>query len=267
VVDLGRLRADLAVEQESLDSLVRGLDDAGWALATPAEGWSVRDQVAHLAFDDEAARLAVADPAGFELLRAEAAADHEAFMQRGPAEGRGLPGGRVLAWWRTARAAMLDAFAGLEPGDRVPWFGPAMSAASLVTARLMETWAHGQDVADALGVRREPSDRLRSVAHLGVATRPYSYRVNGLPVPAEPVRVELRGPGGDLWAWGEEAAADRVTGPALDFCLVVTRRRHPDDTGLVAEGPRAREWLLIAQAYAGPPGSGRRPGQFPRPPA
>jgi uncharacterized protein (TIGR03084 family) len=263
MVDLAALRAELAAEQGWLDGLVAGLDEAGWSRPTPAEGWTVRDQVAHLAFDDEQAALAVADPAGFAAVRREAERDHAAFMEAGPARGRELPGAEVLGWWRGARTAMLTAFGGLAPGDRVPWFGPAMGAASFVTARLMEVWAHGQDVADTLGIEREPTERLRSIAHLGVTARPYSFAVNGLPALERPVRVELTGPGGVLWTWGE-GAPDRVVGDALDFCLVVTRRRHVEDTDLIAEGPVARRWLEIAQAYAGPPGPGRRPGQFPR---
>jgi uncharacterized protein (TIGR03084 family) len=147
----------------------------------------------------------------------------------------------------------------------VPWFGMHMSAASSLTARLMETWAHGQDIADALGTRREPTNRLRHVAHLGVAARPFSFANRGRPLPAQPVRVELLSPGRDMWLWGPPEAADRVTGSALDFCLAVTQRRHLDDTSLLISGPVATEWMSIAQAFAGPPGPGRRPGQFRRP--
>jgi uncharacterized protein (TIGR03084 family) len=142
---------------------------------------------------------------------------------------------------------------------RIPWYGPPMSAASFATARLMETWAHGQDVADALGVERAPTDRLRHVAFLGVRALPNSYRVRDLTVPDAPVRVELVAPSGGMWVWGDEGAADVVLGPALDFCLVVTQRRHVDDTALVASGPVATEWLRLAQAFAGPAGPGRPP--------
>jgi uncharacterized protein (TIGR03084 family) len=137
-----------------------------------------------------------------------------------------------------------------------------MSAASSVTARLMETWAHGQDIADALGARREPTARLRHVAHLGVAAFGFSFRLNGREAPAAPVRVELAAPGGGTWAWGPGGAPDTVTGPALDFCLAVTQRRHVDDTALRITGPVAAEWMGIAQAFAGPPGPGRPPGAF-----
>jgi uncharacterized protein (TIGR03084 family) len=137
-----------------------------------------------------------------------------------------------------------------------------MSAASMVSARIMETWAHGQDIADALGITREPTARLRHVAHIAVACRNYSYAVNGRTPPDAPVRVELVGPGGAVWSWGPSDAADRVTGPALDFCLLATQRRHRDDLKVMATGSDADAWLDIIQAFAGPPGSGRRSGQF-----
>jgi uncharacterized protein (TIGR03084 family) len=134
-----------------------------------------------------------------------------------------------------------------------------MSAASMATARLMETWAHGRDVADALGETPAPTDRLRHIVRLGVRTRNFAFGVHGLPTPFEEFRVELRGPSGAMWTYGPEDATDRVTGPALDFCLLVTQRAHRADLALRAEGPDADRWLDIAQAFAGPPGSGRKP--------
>jgi uncharacterized protein (TIGR03084 family) len=128
----------------------------------------------------------------------------------------------------------------------------------------METWAHGQDVADALGSPREATDRLKHIVHIGVTTIPWSYTVRDIQLPAEPIRVEVDAPSGARWTWGPDDAANVVRGDALDLALVVTQRRHRDDTGLVAEGPVADEWLSIAQAFAGPPGPGRKPGQFPK---
>lgn len=142
----------------------------------------------------------------------------------------------------------------------MPWYGPDMSLASFITARLMETWAHGQDVVDALGAPPVVSHRLRHVCHLGVAARPYSFSVHGVEDPGDPIRVEVTGPAGEVWSWGPEDAADRVAGTAVDFALVVTRRRHPDDTTLSVTGAAARRWMSIAQCFAGPPGEGRRPG-------
>lgn len=256
--------ADLRAEHADLDRIVGGLDDKGWSTATPAEGWSVQDQIAHLAFFDDAARTAVTDPDAFAAIVDEGLNDPQ-FVDRTVLRGRGMAPAEVLAWWRSARDACAAAFEKLDPSTRVPWFGPAMGARSFATARLMETWAHGQDVADAVGVERAPTDRLRHVCHIGVRALPFSFTVHGLPVPDAPVRVELVGPAGDGWTWGDEDAADVVRGPALDFALVVTQRRHRDDTGVTASGPVAEQWLSVAQAFAGGAGEGRRPGQFRRP--
>jgi len=142
-------------------------------------------------------------------------------------------------------------------GRKLPWFGPPMSAASMATARLMETWAHGLDVADALGVRRQPTARLRSIAHIGVRTRDLAFTVHGLTPPSDPLRVELAAPDGSTWAWGPEEATQRVTGVAEDFCMLVTQRRPPATLDVVTDGADATRWLTIAQAFAGPPGPGR----------
>jgi len=170
----------------------------------------------------------------------------------------------LLGWWRSASRGLIAAAESMAPATRLPWFGPAMSPASFLTARLMETWSHGLDVVDATGAERLDTDRLRHVARLGVMTRPFSYRIRGLELPPDPVWVELIAPSGDQWTFGEPGASNRVRGTATDFCRVVTQRRHVADTGLIVEGDAAREWMLIAQAFAGPPGEGRRPGQFPR---
>ncbi|MFI7440123.1 TIGR03084 family metal-binding protein [Nonomuraea indica] len=255
MVDLMReLLDDLRAESASLELLLEPLRPEQWELPTPAEGWAVRDQVSHLAWFDDAARAAVTDPEAFRASLAElTSVDDLAFQTRG------LAAGELLAWFRAARAASLAAFARLGPRDRVPWYGPDMSAASFVTARLMETWAHGQDVADALGVTREPTSRLRHVATIGHRALPYSFAVRGLPVPAEPVRLELTAPGGEPWTAGPAGAADVVRGPMLDFCLLVTQRVHLADTALRITGQTARAWMEIAQAFAGPPGKGRAP--------
>jgi uncharacterized protein (TIGR03084 family) len=242
--------ADLAAEHHALDELVADLTEDQWALPTPAAGWDVRDTIVHIVQADEAAYTAVADPARFEELKAELARSGtlEAF-----GSGAGRTGAETLAWWRDARQRMLDAFTPLGTKDRIPWFGPSMSALSFATARLMETWSHGQDVATTLGGSMPVTDRLRHVAHIGVTTRGWSYVNRGREVPEGPVRVELTAPSGETWTWGPEDAADVVRGDAHEFCLVVTQRRLPADTSLEATGPLAGEWLAIAQAFAGPP--------------
>jgi uncharacterized protein (TIGR03084 family) len=261
--DLVGLCDDLMGETAALTELVGPLDDAGWATPTPAPGWNVRDQVGHLAYFDDAALASVADPAGFRDARDLALADPSAGVERAVAEQRDKTGPEVLAWLKEARAALITAVLPLDPGTRVPWYGPDMSVASSITARIMETWAHGQDVADALGVTLKPTARLRHVAFIGARAFANSYLVRGLPVPQVAVRVELTGPGRSSWVFGPTGSdAEVVRGSALDFCLVVTQRRHFSDTDLVASGPVSREWLGLAQAFAGPPGPGRTPGQF-----
>jgi uncharacterized protein (TIGR03084 family) len=134
-----------------------------------------------------------------------------------------------------------------------------MSLRSFATARIMETWAHGQDVADALGLEPVVSGRLRHVCHIGVAARPYAFAVHGVTDPGDPIRVEATGPESEEWAWGPDGVPDVVRGPALDLALVVTQRRHPLETSLEVTGPTASAWIAVAQAYAGPAGTGRPP--------
>ncbi|WP_224389715.1 TIGR03084 family metal-binding protein [Pseudonocardia sp. ICBG1293] len=259
-VSMQALADDLATESAQLRALLAPLTEDDWRRDTPAEGWTIADQVSHLAhFDDVAVRSAT-DPDAFradlERITAEGGIDPDTVA----ASYRDLSGAALLSWFDDARGRLVEVFRALDPALRVPWFGPALSAASSLTARIMETWAHGQDVADALGVTREPSPRLRHVAHIGVGARAFSFAAHGRPAPAEPVRVELAAPGGGTWTWGPDDAADRVTGPAQDFCLAVTQRRHRDDVGLVVTGPAATAWMEIAQAFAGAPGTGRARG-------
>ena len=257
---LEELLADLDAEHLDLDAVVGSLAEGDWGRETPSAGWAVRDQVSHLAFFDDAAVSAMTDTATFASLVDAAMAGGDP-MHEHLRRGRAMTGTEVLGWWRSSRAAMVETTRTLPEGARVPWFGPPMAVRSFVSARLMETWAHGQDVADALGIRRAPTARLRHVAHLGVRTRAFSYAVRDKEPPATPVRVTLTGPAGELWEWEDSPdGTDSVTGPALDFCLVVTQRRNVADTGLVVEGETAAEWMALAQAFAGPPGPGRPAG-------
>jgi uncharacterized protein (TIGR03084 family) len=253
------LADDLAAETAELRGLLAPLDDAGWEAPTPAAGWAVRDQISHLAHFDDAALSSATDPETFTAQLAEASAAGALDPDQIAARYRGLPPEALLAWFDASRARLVEVFRGLDAGLRVPWFGPPMSAASSLTARIMETWAHGQDVADTVGATREPTARLRHVAHIGVRALPFSYALRDRPAPTVPVHVALAAPDGGTWTWGPEDAADRVTGPALDFCLLVTQRRHRDDLALRTTGPVATEWLGIAQAFAGAPGPGRPP--------
>jgi uncharacterized protein (TIGR03084 family) len=261
-VDLTELTDDLRLETAALDAVLAPLADAQWRTTTPAPGWNVHDQVSHLAYFDGATLLSAQDPAAFALERVHASDDVDAYTAEVAARYRALPHAELLAWFRDTRAELIDRFVTLDPARRIPWYGPDLSVAAALTARIMETWAHGQDVVDALGATRPPTRALRQVAHICVRALPNSFRTHRLPTPETAVRVTLTGPDGDEWTWGDPDAAESVTGTAEEFCLVATRRRHVDDTALLVVGPVATQWMQLAQAYAGPPGAGRRPGQF-----
>jgi len=249
--------ADLRAESDELDALVAPLPPDRWGDPTPSPGWTIAHQIAHLLWTDRVSLTAITDEPAFGDVLAEAAADPAGFVDAGAEELAAVPPTELLTDWRGTRNRLHDALLTVPDGRKLPWFGPPMSAASMATARLMETWAHGLDVADALGVDRPSTERLRSIAHLGVRTRDYAFLVNNLAPPTEPFRVELRGPGGDIWSWGPPEAAQRVTGSAQEFCFLVTQRRGLSTLDIAAEGPDARRWLEIAQAFAGPPGPGR----------
>ena len=259
---LEALLGDLCAEGDQLWSTVAGLDADGWATPTPAHGWSVATQVAHLAWTDEVAALAArsSTPAGktaWDEVVLAAMADPTGFVDTAAEEVARLAPEALLARWSKARDELTVALREVPAGEKMPWFGPPMSPTSMGTARFMETWAHALDVYDALDQQAEPTDRIRHVAHLGVRTRDFAYSVHEQQPPAEQFRVQLVSPSGETWAWGPEEATQTVTGSAYDFCLLVTQRVHRDDTDLVATGADAEHWLTIAQAFAGPAGPGR----------
>ncbi len=255
------LLADLTAEQEALEAVVAALDDQQLRAPTPADGWDIADTISHLAGFDEAATLALTNPEGFVADLERLIAAGEDPVAGYTTRGRAMTPREVVLWWQTGRQSLLAAAAVTDPKARVPWYGPPMSAMSFITARLMETWAHGVDVHDTVGADIVATDRLRHVAHIGVGARNYSYMVRGLEAPDTPISVTLIAPSGDEWQWGPVDAADRVEGDALDFCLLVTQRRHLDDTSLRVGGPVATEWMSFAQAFAGGAGTGRPPLQ------
>jgi uncharacterized protein (TIGR03084 family) len=254
---LDELLADLKAEGDQLWSTVSGLDDDGWQTPTPAPGWSVATQVAHLLWTDEVAVVAATDKDAWDALVLAALADPTGYIDQQALEVARLAPPALLARWGKAREALPAALRGFPEGRRLPWFGPPMSPASMATARFMETWAHALDVYDGLGIEPERSDRIRHVAHLGVRTRDFAFSVHELSPPSEEFRIDLVSPSEEQWSWGPEDAAQTVTGSAWDFCLLVTQRVHHDDTDLVASGADAERWLRIAQAFAGPAGEGR----------
>ena len=251
---LNELLDDLRAEHDELTSIVLRAD---LDLPVPAEPWTVRDTASHLMVGDAKGLLAASDAEAFLAELPEVFADPAGFLDQWLVAGEGLSNEEVVAQWHQGFDEMVAAFAVVPAGTKVPWYGPPMSPLSFATARLMEYWAHGQDVVDALGARRTPTARLRHIAHLGVRTRGFSYAVRGKGVPEGEVRVTLSAPDGSTWEWG--SGPDAVVGTAEDFCLRVTQRRHRDDTALVTTGPLADDWMDNAQCFAGLPTDGRPP--------
>jgi len=258
---LEQVLSDLSAEGDELEATVAPLDEQEWRTPVPAEGWDIATTIVHLAWTDECAIAAGTDKAAWDALVLQALEDPEGFVDAEALAGAQASSTEILQRWQAGRPRLVTMLREFPEGEKLPWYGPPMSPTSMGTARFMETWAHALDVYDALGITREPTDRVRHIAHLGVRTRDYAYAVQGLEPPAEPFRVELTAPSGELWTWGPEHAAQRVTGPAYDFCLRVTQRRHRDDLDLVATGADADRWLDIAQAFAGPAGAGREPSR------
>jgi uncharacterized protein (TIGR03084 family) len=263
-MELHGVFADLAAEGESLDRLVSGLSAVEWDLPTPAPGWTIRHQIGHISSTAQVAFVAATDPAALTARFAGAAADFDAALDAmlrqylvGPPDG-------LLSRWRAERAAAAAALAAVSPGTLVPWLTRPMPARMLATAGIQELFAHGQDIADALGIEREYTGRIRHLVAFVESNRDYGYQVRGLTPPSFPFRFELTGPSGEPWVSGPEDAAEKITGTAVDFFLLVTRRRHRDDTAVAASGPETSRWLDIAQSYRGAPGPGRAPGQFRR---
>jgi len=258
-VDLGALADDLGAETDALLAVIEPLDAAGWTTPTPAPGWRIQEQIAHLAYFDEQAALAATDADAFTTELERALADPDGITERIAVRARAMSGAEVLEWFRASRAEMVTTFLALDPSTRTPWYGPPMSVASSLTARIMETWAHGQDVFDALRAEHPVTPALHHVCYLGVRTFGFSFVANELEPPTGAISVELIAPDGSPWTFGDADATDRVRGPALDFALVVTQRRNLADTALEITGDAATQWMAIAQAFAGPPGGGRAP--------
>ena len=246
-----------------LDELVEAAGGDRWNTATPAEGWDIATQIAHLTWTDEVSVVAIDDADAFAGIVESALANLAGFVDEGAAEIAATGRDEVLSRWRMARARLGDALKAVDSGEQIPWFGPPMRSKSMTTARIMETWAHGTDVADALGIdlSADPAfvAALPHVATLGFKTRAFSYAMNSLDAPTSDIHVSLAASDG-VMEFGNAEVEQRVSGPLHDFCLLVTQRVHRADTDLVAKGEDAEKWLQIAQAFAGMPGGGREKG-------
>ncbi len=260
-----KLCRELAREYEVLDDIVKDLSDSEWESKTPFYDWTIHDEICHIAYFDDKARLAATDPDGFNIDMEkifEGIISYEDFFKKTLKMLKKLSPKELMTYWISKRTKMIGSLEILGQTDKIPWYGPPMNAKSFVIARIMETWAHGQDIADTVKYRRKPTDRLKHIAQLGVKTFGWSYVNRQLEKPSQKVWVELKGPSNETWIWNEDQRENSVIGSAEDFCLVVTQRRHIDDTNLKTKGDIAREWMLIAQAFAGPPEMGPDAGKF-----
>lgn len=255
--------SDLVAEEQHLDQFLQGLTDREWKKKTPAVGWTIQDQVSHLAYVEGVA-AEVLDQ-GKERIDAEAISDIDEWTAIGVAIGRPQRHQEVIEWWRHGRADVVDALSRMDAGDRVPWIYGEMSAKSFATMRLMETWAHGLDIKVAMLGRILPipeddleedeedpladTPRLRHIAWLGQKSLPFSYKMVGEEYPAQGVRVEVMGPKYQAWRFGPEDTDQVIRGMAGDWCRVVVQRQDPADTGLKAVGEHAERALDIARAY------------------
>jgi enediyne biosynthesis protein E11 len=264
LLDQQKLITDLTDECAELDALVAGLNPADWSLPTPAEGWTVAHQIAHLSFVFGLAGLAAGRPAAFKQV-AEQAGSGAGFDAAVNAALVNYPlddPAALLDQWRKERAGCITTLSSLPGEAIVPWLVRPIPARVLCCAGLMELFGHGQDIADALGVRREHTDRIGPLSWFITQTWDFGYHARQEETPATGFRYQLTAPSGAHWEFGPDDATETITGPAEDFCLLATRRRHRDDLAVSATGPNAEHWLDIAQSYRGSPGPGRKPGQF-----
>jgi enediyne biosynthesis protein E11 len=254
--------ATLISEGEELDRLVAGLTPAQWALPTPAPGWTVAHQIAHLAATFHMAAMAAADPSWFKSTVATLGPDFNANVANAMARYLDAPPGTLLSSWRLERQTAERALAALPVDQMVPWLVRPIPVAMLASAGMMEMFAHGWDIADAVRVKRPLHDGIRYIVEFIVRTWDFGYQARGETPPVEEFRFELTAPSGERWEYGRKDAAHCVTGPAVDLAFLATRRRHRNDLHLTASGAEAEHWLDIAQCYRGPAGPGRTPGQF-----
>jgi len=257
-----QLVAELRAECEALGQLLAGLAPADWTRRTCFFDWTVADEVMHLHLVDQFGMVSMTRPEAFPGLVAEVRAEQASgveLSQRMRRQFGHLSPPDLLQTWTATWRALGDLFARSQPERRIPWFGPEMSVASFTAARQMEVWAHGQDIYDVMAVRRPNTDRIRNICDLGVRTQGWSFRNRKLEKPVPP-EVRLAAPSGVEWEWNA-GASERISGTAEDFALVVTQRRHVDDTALRVEGAGARAWMEIAQCFAGAPETGPASGE------
>lgn len=260
---MSRAAEDFREEVETLEGLVSSLAPEDYSAVTQFKDWTVDDVLGHLHLFDTAVLNALDGDTAFEAFFAPIAArlkQGQSLVQAQRPWLGDLSGPDLFGRWRETAHTVADRFAATDPKRRLKWAGPDMSALSSVTARQMETWAHGQEVFDRFGLARAEGDRVRNICHLGVSTFGWSYANRGLPVPDRAPYVRLLGPSGAVFEWNARQNDNAVTGNAVDFARVVTQVRSVEDTRLETRGAVARHWMQIAQCFAGPPEDPPQPG-------
>ena len=260
---------DFRAESESLFELLSDIDERDYSQPTLFKDWSTDQVLRHLHMWNWAATISLTDAPAFAdffaSLQSEMQAG-QAFRDIELAYCEGAEGKALVEIWRKTYHECADLFRQADPKTRVKWAGPDMSARSSITARQMETWAHAQAVFDLFGVRRQDTDRIRNIAHLGVNTFGWTFVNRGQEVPGETPRVLLSAPSGETWEWHASSASGVIQGAATEFCQVVTQTRNILDTSLSVEGAVARRWMAQAQCFAGgpeePPAHGTRQMQM-----
>lgn len=239
-------------ESDSLANLLKTNPDLDWDKPTQFKGWTTNDVIVHLHFWNRAADLALTDQDAFTDLIAKLMQNLESGgLREFENQAVGERGDDLFAQWQSFYQEMAERWSDVDPKKRLKWAGPDMSARSSMTARQMETWAHGHEVFDLAGKIRKESDRIKNVVIMGINTFGWSFQVRGKTPPVAMPRVELTAPSGAIWHFGE--GEETIKGDAVAFAQVVTQTRNVADTNIVCDGPIATEWMEYAQCFAGPP--------------
>jgi uncharacterized protein (TIGR03084 family) len=253
---------DFFDESNALRNLLSGLDDAGFGRSTAFKGWTFNQILRHLHFWNYAANLSLTDADAFRpwIGKVLAGAGQVSLTEFEHDYLDGTSGQSLLDLWAEFYPRLLSNFSSCDPAQRVAWAGPGMSARSSITARLMETWAHGQAIYDELGIERRNADRIKNIVVLGINTYGWTFRNRELEPPEPMPHVALTAPSGEIWTFGEHSDQDVISGSATEFCQVVTQCRNIADTNLAVTGENAMAWMRVAQCFAGPPNDPPAPG-------
>ncbi|MFT5757485.1 MAG: hypothetical protein ACI9LM_002219 [Alteromonadaceae bacterium] len=246
---------DLLAEYDELNAVLSTLTEQQWQQKSLFKNWSIYDHVEHLHFFDLQGLSAIEQPQAFELFvtQFKEKAKVQSFVEIARCHIGLQSHQQLFAKWSNTYLELTHCLQTFSTEQKLPWFGPPMSALSFISARLMETWAHGQSILDTLNISRAGTERLYYIAELGVKTFSWSFKGKSLPVPTTKPFVELTSPNGEIWQWNDSQSTSKISGSALGFCQVVTQTRNAADTNLIITGEAAQQWLEVAQCFAGKP--------------